>query len=230
MIVLSQVKWDRSSSLVEMCSVKYKLKSAVCSFFFLVICQSVAPPIHLCFTCICSHPLRTWPWALVGWAKAEVHLSPVTVTTCRPRVWWAAARQPHTCRTKWTDRFLVSGLFLHLVPFFPPSLFPLSSSHLGCLATVQTCAGGCATEGWCHLFVLDLNSFSYRHLNPLIPKCLYWCIDISLLLCNVFLWAFLLRKKKKPWGLFTRIQCVYISFFFLTSWHPFYFVLASVHV
>lgn len=89
----------------------------------------------MCF-CVCvvrpySHPLKTCPWALVGWTKADLPLSLLTVTTCPLRVWSAEALQHHTCRTRWTDRCLVRGLsvkrtsFVHLsfpFSFLPPSV------------------------------------------------------------------------------------------------------------
>lgn len=109
-----------------------------------------------------SHPLRICPWALVGWTKADLRHSHLTVTTCPLTGWSVVAPQPLTCRTRWMDRCLVS----EPSPWnFPPSLFCppfFSLSHLGCLATPQKCERGRSTERWCHRFpasvVLDLYS------------------------------------------------------------------------
>lgn len=50
---------------------------------------------------------------------------------------------------KWPPSLLSTSLpYL----FFFPLLLPQSLSHLGCLATPQSCEGGRSAEGWCHPF------------------------------------------------------------------------------
>lgn len=112
--------------------------------------DGVSLPVSL--FCLSSHPLRTCPWALVGWTRVE-HLapSPPTDTTCPRRAWSAAAPLPHTCRTRWTDRCLVSDLSVttSLCPFL---------THEGCLATPQIWdgRGWCSAKRWCHSSVCEL--------------------------------------------------------------------------
>lgn len=75
--------------------------------------------------CACSRPLKTCPWALVGWTRVDPPLSLLMATTCLLRVWSVVALQPHTCRTRWMDRCLVSAP--------SPLNFSPSSLYLSCL-------------------------------------------------------------------------------------------------
>lgn len=83
-----------------------------CLFFFewlrLQCVSSQLMCVFVSMLCACSRPLKTCPWALVVWTKVDPPLSLLTVTTCPRRVWSVVALQPHTCRTRWMDRCLVS--------------------------------------------------------------------------------------------------------------------------
>lgn len=155
--------------------------------------------------CACSRPLRTCPWALVGWTKVDPPLSLLTVTTCPLRVWSAVALQPHTCRTRWMDRCLVSDPPLpppfltslpHLFLFFLYPSSPLVPVSLGLPSNTTELWG--RSLCWrmmspiCQLWWSWTSTHSSHYGYPVLLKCCklfadlfgYFHLKIHILLCS----------------------------------------------
>lgn len=102
--------------------------------------------VFVSLPCACSRPLKTCLWALVGWTKVDPLLSLLMATTCPLRGWSAVALQPHTCRTRWMDRCLVSDPPQHHPK--RPSLVSLSLSPSSPTVPVSLGLPSNTTEPW----------------------------------------------------------------------------------